>query len=370
MAIDKAGLEDARWPATDEGPSAKRRARRAPPPKAGTASQPWGPRRVGAAVLKLATRLLFGARLSDVAASLKAFSTELLRKLDLQCERFEFGSEVTAKLCRAGEKIVEVPIHYERRVARSSWPMDRFARRPAADSRAWIRPKARQETSLGGRAAGPGYVMEVAALVAGGSRSGQDTRRGAGRRRAEGDGRRNGLCRPRCRPRPLGGRRRGPIGFRRGGVERPRPAAEEAAAGSVEAEAVASLPTPGGVGSLRRRMRRRGVRSSPGCFGSGLSAHRRLPRSPTSLQDEESSKDLDWEHWGLTDLMLLLAIVNIGLVLLVTMVAPFSSWSGLVSGGAGVGGDVSHDPRREDQARQCNQAFAVLAVLLDLPDVP
>jgi hypothetical protein len=38
--------------------------------------------------------------------------TELLRKLDLQCERFEFCPEVTAKLCRMGVEIVEVPISY------------------------------------------------------------------------------------------------------------------------------------------------------------------------------------------------------------------------------------------------------------------
>jgi hypothetical protein len=94
--------------------------------------QRWGARRLGAAGLKLATRLLYGAPLSDVAAGPKVFSTELLRKLDLQCERFEFGPEVAAKLSRAGEKIVEVPVRFEHRVARDSWLVERFAARRAA----------------------------------------------------------------------------------------------------------------------------------------------------------------------------------------------------------------------------------------------
>ena len=105
-----------------------------PPPRPKRRTQPWGPRRVGAAMLQFTARLLFRARLSDVAASFKAFSTELLRKLDLQCERYEFGPEAAAKLCRAGEKIVEVPVRYERRVGRRSRIFERFARRPDADA--------------------------------------------------------------------------------------------------------------------------------------------------------------------------------------------------------------------------------------------
>ena len=71
--------------------------------------------RWGVSVLNWAVRLLYGVRLTDEATCFKAFSTELLKKLDLQCERFEFCPEVTAKLCRQGEKILEVPIHYESR---------------------------------------------------------------------------------------------------------------------------------------------------------------------------------------------------------------------------------------------------------------
>ncbi len=75
--------------------------------------------RLGVAGLNLAVRLLYGVRLTDEATCYKAFSTELLRRLDLQCERFEFCPEVTAKLCRQGKTILEVPIHYESRNIRA-----------------------------------------------------------------------------------------------------------------------------------------------------------------------------------------------------------------------------------------------------------
>lgn len=43
----------------------------------------------------------------------------MLRAMDLQCERFEFCPEVTAKACRLGVRILEVPIHYEARPRRA-----------------------------------------------------------------------------------------------------------------------------------------------------------------------------------------------------------------------------------------------------------
>jgi dolichol-phosphate mannosyltransferase len=75
--------------------------------------------RWGVSVLNFSVRLLYGARLTDEATCYKAFSTELLKKLDLQCERFEFCPEVTAKICRLGITIQEVPISYESRNVRA-----------------------------------------------------------------------------------------------------------------------------------------------------------------------------------------------------------------------------------------------------------
>jgi hypothetical protein len=39
----------------------------------------------------------------------------LISQIDLRCQRFEFCPEVTAKICRMGEKISEVPITYNPR---------------------------------------------------------------------------------------------------------------------------------------------------------------------------------------------------------------------------------------------------------------
>jgi dolichol-phosphate mannosyltransferase len=71
--------------------------------------------RWGVSALNLAVRALYGARLTDEATCYKVFPTALLRAMDLRCERFEFCPEVTAKACRMGLKILEVPIRYRPR---------------------------------------------------------------------------------------------------------------------------------------------------------------------------------------------------------------------------------------------------------------
>lgn len=68
--------------------------------------------RYGVAVLNVAVRLLYGVRLTDEATCYKVFPTDLLRAMDLQCERFEFCPEVTAKACRMGLTIAEVSVRY------------------------------------------------------------------------------------------------------------------------------------------------------------------------------------------------------------------------------------------------------------------
>jgi glycosyltransferase involved in cell wall biosynthesis len=74
------------------------------------------PNKVVNVLLAWAVRLLFFKRITDEATCYKAFRTEVLRDYDLQCVRFEFCPEVTAKALRSGESIREVPIDY---VARS-----------------------------------------------------------------------------------------------------------------------------------------------------------------------------------------------------------------------------------------------------------
>jgi glycosyltransferase involved in cell wall biosynthesis len=72
---------------------------------------------LGAKLLTHLTNLLYGAGIHDEATCYKVFRRSLISQIDLQCRRFEFCPEVTAKLCRMGEKIAEVPIAYAPRSA-------------------------------------------------------------------------------------------------------------------------------------------------------------------------------------------------------------------------------------------------------------
>ena len=78
-------------------------------------SSHWSLFRCGVAVLNGCARLLYGARLTDEATCYKVFPTDTLRSMGLECQRFEFCPEVTAKACRLGWRIVEVPISYHAR---------------------------------------------------------------------------------------------------------------------------------------------------------------------------------------------------------------------------------------------------------------
>ena len=72
---------------------------------------------LGAKLLTHLTNLLFRAGIHDEATCYKVIRRSLLSQLHLHCRRFEFCPEVTAKLCRMGEKIAEVPISYQPRSA-------------------------------------------------------------------------------------------------------------------------------------------------------------------------------------------------------------------------------------------------------------
>jgi dolichol-phosphate mannosyltransferase len=72
---------------------------------------------LGAKLLTHLTNLLYGAGIHDEATCYKVFRRSLIAQINLECQRFEFCPEVTAKLCRMGEKIAEVPIAYAPRSA-------------------------------------------------------------------------------------------------------------------------------------------------------------------------------------------------------------------------------------------------------------
>jgi len=72
---------------------------------------------LGVRLLTLVTNLLYGCSIRDEATGYKVFRLSLLRRIVLECERFEFCPEVTAKICRLGERIYEVPVSYHPRPA-------------------------------------------------------------------------------------------------------------------------------------------------------------------------------------------------------------------------------------------------------------
>lgn len=72
---------------------------------------------LGAKLLTYLTNFLYNAGIHDEATCYKVFRRSTLMRIQLDCRRFEFCPEVTGKLCRMGERIAEVPIHYDPRSA-------------------------------------------------------------------------------------------------------------------------------------------------------------------------------------------------------------------------------------------------------------
>jgi dolichol-phosphate mannosyltransferase len=70
------------------------------------------PNRIVNRLLRTAVLVLFGHKLTDEATCYKAFDTKVLKSMNLECTRFEFCPEVTAKSYRLGLKIKEIPISY------------------------------------------------------------------------------------------------------------------------------------------------------------------------------------------------------------------------------------------------------------------
>jgi len=70
----------------------------------------------GGIFLSYLANILYNIKITDEATCYKMIKTEVLRSLELKCERFEFCPEVTAKLGKRKFKIIEVPIFYNPRL--------------------------------------------------------------------------------------------------------------------------------------------------------------------------------------------------------------------------------------------------------------
>ena len=68
--------------------------------------------------LTLLTNLLYGLRLTDMEGGYKVFRADILKKLTLRSERFEFEPEAIALLARKGARIMELPIGYHGRTVK------------------------------------------------------------------------------------------------------------------------------------------------------------------------------------------------------------------------------------------------------------
>jgi len=73
------------------------------------------PNRVANWLLAWMVSIMFGQRITDEATAYKIFRGDLLRSIPLVCNRYEFCPEVTAKVMRRGEKILELPVTFSAR---------------------------------------------------------------------------------------------------------------------------------------------------------------------------------------------------------------------------------------------------------------
>jgi glycosyltransferase involved in cell wall biosynthesis len=67
---------------------------------------------VGNRFLSLLTNVLFNTTISDMETGYKAFRIEVLRSLDLHQDDFGIEPEITAKVCKRGLRVYELPIAY------------------------------------------------------------------------------------------------------------------------------------------------------------------------------------------------------------------------------------------------------------------
>jgi glycosyltransferase involved in cell wall biosynthesis len=67
---------------------------------------------LGGRFLSFLANLLYGTKITDEATCYKVFRADIIKNIDLKCEKFEFCPEVTAKVAKKGINILEVPISY------------------------------------------------------------------------------------------------------------------------------------------------------------------------------------------------------------------------------------------------------------------
>jgi glycosyltransferase involved in cell wall biosynthesis len=70
---------------------------------------------IGGVFLSKLANLIYGIKITDEATCYKMLRVDVIKSLNLKCERFEFCPEVTAKVAKKGIEILEIPISYSPR---------------------------------------------------------------------------------------------------------------------------------------------------------------------------------------------------------------------------------------------------------------
>lgn len=73
---------------------------------------------IGNRVLSFITSLLYFHKITDMETCYKVFRKEVLRGMDLECNRFDIEPEITSKFLKKKVKIGEIPIDYSPRTAK------------------------------------------------------------------------------------------------------------------------------------------------------------------------------------------------------------------------------------------------------------
>jgi len=73
--------------------------------------------RLGNQFLTFVTNLLYRTSITDMETCYKLFRTPLVKSIKIECNRFNFEPEITAKILRRKLRIVEIPISYSGRTS-------------------------------------------------------------------------------------------------------------------------------------------------------------------------------------------------------------------------------------------------------------
>ena len=85
--------------------------------KKGRGKTLWGSY-LGNWAVTLFMNLLFFSKLSDVATVYKVFKRDVIEDFNFECKGFDFDVEITVKILKSGNNILEIPISYNPRRAK------------------------------------------------------------------------------------------------------------------------------------------------------------------------------------------------------------------------------------------------------------